>query len=192
VSVGVFSWGGVIDDSAENMSYKDVDYEIEKQLQQLIGLPVTKIHRMAATGAIGFGDLRTAINKKGEIVQVPRYAIHISCSFRITDSRKNLTANLDMFNVNSTTEWTADFDWDVSGANLYDETAYVMSEQFGIDSALVVRVKANLYGDVDIYLSNGFIIQIFANDSSKQEIWRLFETESQNPHFAVTGQGIEE
>ena len=86
------------------MLNSNISQKIELQLKKIIGLRFRKARRMAATGGIDFGEMKTIVNRKGETILVPQYAIHSSCSFRVVNENKCLLANLDMFNVNSITE----------------------------------------------------------------------------------------
>ena len=174
------------------MSTKKLMDSIDFQFQKIIGLAFRRIRRMAATGSIGIGDMKSKIDKKGESVSVPQYALHIQCAYRIVDRNKVVVSNLDMFGVNSSTEWTENFDWDVDGVNLYDEKTSAINKDISEAEVLIENVKASPYGDVDIFLSNGWIIQIFVNYSSQYEAWGLFEVDSDTPHFVVTGQGVQE
>ena len=54
----IFSHGVV------NMLSKDISSEIETNLRKLVGTKFVRVKRMAVTGDIGFGNIRTITNRK--------------------------------------------------------------------------------------------------------------------------------
>jgi hypothetical protein len=48
--------------------------------------------------------------------------------------------------------------------------------------------KLNILGDLKLNLSNGNIFEVLINSSSNDECWRLFEKNSDEDHFVVSGQ----
>ena len=163
---------------------------IRNNLSVLVGMPFKSIGRVGDLVWLGFGEYVSHTNLKGNTVTTSKYAIHIQCAFRIINPTQIILSNLDIYTENSKTAWSEDFNWDVSGANLFDERAKELMEIISEDNICVVAVMANECGDLQIILSNKCIIEVFVNLSSNDECWRFFETGTEKEHFVVTGQGI--
>ena len=175
------------------MSNNSISNDIELCLRTLVGIRLRRIRRMAATVCIGFGDLiKKDTNRKSLVVEVPKYAMHIECAFRIVSESDIILGNLDIFSENSKTQWSESFDWDVSGANLFDEKTTAITTLASTVEITILNVQATSFGDLEILLSNGWTIQVFINDSSSYEAWSFFENRVDAGCFIVTGQGIGE
>ena len=164
---------------------------IEETLSKILNEPIRNIRRAAATGMIDFGQDKISKDSHGRERILTQYALHLQCAFRIIDSDKVIVANLDMFEPNSKTKWSENFDWDVFGANLYDEKCQLLVRELEDTSIIVTAVKASCFGDLKIFLSNGYVIEVMNNLSCNEEIWRFFEPGTENAHFVFTGCGIE-
>jgi len=159
---------------------------IESKLSIINNLPVRYIGRACNMVWIGFGEDITTKNHKN----VAKYALHLQCDFRIIDSEKIILGSSDIYEPNSITEWTENFNWDISGANLYDEIAKTISGIYKTEQIIVTKISADNYGDIKIEISNGYIIEIFLSSSSKEECWRFFESGNNDSHFVITGKGV--
>ena len=56
----------------------------------------------------------------------------------------------------------------------------------------VERFRADEVGGVVLSLTNDCTLELFSTDSLPGEHWRLFVPNSEDTHFVVTGEGIEE
>ena len=157
---------------------------VDEILQKIINEKVGALGRAGAMLWLNFGEVIDAVNYKGQSVKKSEYAIHIQCSWRIKNKQsRNIIAFYDMFEPNSSTEWSEDFDWDVQGNNLYDEKAKKWSTEH--DRYIVdYKISPNL--DLIIMFSDGNILEAFIDTSSKKECWRLFERKKDN-HVVASG-----
>ena len=164
---------------------------IEEKLSVLLNAQLRYIMRCADMGDFGFGEDTAFTDIRGITRLVSKYTLHLQCAFRLVNPQKIVLTNLDIYKENSAAEWSEDFNWDILGANLYDEQAQKCSELFSENAVYVVKVNAGKYGDVQITLSNNYVLEIFVNRSSDDECWRFLEYGTEKEHFVITGQGIE-
>ena len=164
--------------------------EIDNYLNILVNQPLRRIGRAANMLWIGFGETLMVTDSKGHIVEKNSISLHVQCAWRMVD-RENKTilfASSDIYAPNSSTEWTSEFDWDIQGINLFDEKSKIW-----IDSNARIYIKDfkfNMWGDLLLFLSNGNILDIYVNNSTDKECWRLFEYKSGKDHFVVNGMGF--
>ena len=163
---------------------------IKNRLSALLNMPLNYIMRCGGMGDFGFGEDVLFTNFRGETRLVSKYGLHLQCAFRLVDSKNILLANLDMYTNNSKTEWTEDFAWDICGANYYDEQTEKLMIEVSKKNIIVTKIEANLYGDLKIEFSNGWILDVFVNESSDEECWRFLKMDNDSPHLVITGKGI--
>ena len=175
------------------MSNNTLNNEIEQTLSNIIDKPFRYIGRSGNLAWLGFGKDVSWISYNGEKKITAQYSLHIQCSFRIICNGKKKIGSGDMYEPNSTTTWSEKFDWNELGANLYDENALLITQGLSYNNTIVTNVKSNEAGDIQIYLSNDCIIEVFTNSSSNSQLeeWRFFETGAKTEHFVITGSGIE-
>ena len=164
--------------------------ENDTYLKILVNQPLRSIGRAANMLWIGFGETLMVKDSKGHIVEKNSISLHVQCAWRMVDIEKKtiLFASSDIYTPNSSTEWTSEFDWDIQGINLFDEKSKIW-----IDSNARIYIKDfkfNMWGDLLLFLSNGNILDIYVNNSTDKECWRLFEYKSDKEHFVVNGMGV--
>ena len=139
-----------------------------------------------------FGDDILFRDDMGTERVVPKYSLHIQCSFRITLNNIILITDSDMYRPCSTMK-EDEFNCDIIGHTRYDEFAEKFSKQNAENWYRVVDVSMSKCGDVKIILTNGCIIEIFVNCSDDYEAWRFFENSDENEsvHYVMTGDGCE-
>ena len=157
---------------------------VDEIFQKIINKKVNLLGRAAAMLWLGFGEIIDTVDYKGQPVKKSEYAIHIQCSWRIKNKQnRNIIAFYDMFEPNSSIEWSEDFDWDIQGNNLYDVKAKKWStehDRYVVD----YEISPNL--DLLIIFSDGNILEAFIDTSSKKECWRLFEY-TKDGHVVASG-----
>ena len=153
---------------------------INKLLSKLVGQPLRKICRAAATVLMSYGD-------------DDGYALHVDCSFRMTCGSRIVFAISDMFLTSTKLIEEDDFDWgsfewDVIGNNRFDERVkkYFYDEPFGF---IVKKISVSKLGDLAISFENGFELELFA--SGLEENWRFFECGDTDYHLVIAGGKIE-
>ena len=99
-----------------------------------------------------------------------------------------------MYVPNSSLVWTEDFVWDKLGNNLFDENSSRWNDKH---SDLYVKdMEFYEWGDLRLILSNGHMLEVFANtsfkrlteDSLENELWR-FMNKQEEFHMVMTGGG---
>ncbi len=163
------------------------------------------VSRAGTMISFGFGDLvESTVAQKtddGKIItkkaDVPQYALHIDCSFRINCGDKIMMSQRDIFCPSSekmaSSEYNEDeFEWDLVGNNRFDEE----SRNHFVDTTMnffVKKITISDVGDLTISLTNDFSIDVFVDSSENEECWRFFEIgNADNSHLVVTGEGVYE
>ncbi|MBN1552898.1 hypothetical protein JW979_15600 [bacterium] len=118
------------------------------------------------------------------------FTLHIFCDCRMIDQEKReiVFGSSDLYDNKAGTEWSEDFDWNVQGANQYDEQ--VKKWLAANNGVYVEKIKFNVLRDLRLLLSNGHVFEIIVTFTSEGECWRFFEEDSKRDHFVVTGKGL--
>jgi hypothetical protein len=175
----------------------DTKIAIENALKPLLGLPLSGAGHAGDMRIFSFGELRPSRRGNG---LVGAYAVHIQCSWRLTDGDQLVTGYFD-YHIGADGESEPDRG-DARRGNRqqvrleaffgdYDETRHILVDRSG--RFVVTSIEADRYGSVDIGLNGGEACLRILSDSSAMEHWRFFSTELEDsPHFVVTGGEIEE
>lgn len=166
--------------------------QVMLHLRPLIGLPLSVVRRAADMRIFQFGEMRAV-----ERGSVGEWALRIQCPWRIEGPDGIVTGRLDLWEpVEKPEDWDT---WDYEQGNLQDRR---MLEWLGASNpetgscrnttgALVVeQVAADDYGGATLYLSGGYRLVLFPA-SSVGEDWRVFQPETDEPHFVIHGGGLE-
>ena len=159
--------------------------EVDELFQKIINKDVNLLGRTGTKVWLGFGDIIDTVNHEGKKVKKSEYAIHVECSWRIKNKQNHIiVAFYDIFQPNSSNEWSEDFDWDVKGNNLFDEKAIKWSMECEIRQVIRYEISSNL--DLAITFSDGDVLEAFIDTSVDRECWRLFKHKSDN-HVVASG-----
>ncbi|MFV0425213.1 MAG: hypothetical protein ACK5K7_06635 [Bacilli bacterium] len=182
---------------------------INKNMEILVGKEMRKPIRGGSMLDLGFGDMikkqtrRFDENKEivMKMVEVSRYAIHISSTFRFicgydiiinkdymfTPSNKYIQEN--KINEDNYDEEKFNIDWDIKGNNAFDETVdkYFPNNEFKF---IVKDAKINRFGDLKIIFENGFTFETFTDLNGDYECWRFFEVGS-DKHIVISSVGLD-
>ena len=200
------------------MKRKDIEI-IRDKLSILLGQPLRDVFRFGGASLhFGFGDMleddcfykdecgKLARDESGKLLKRkklrPKYSLHSQCGMRMTCGNEILFAKADIFLPNTKLmkkadiendgvfDWDA-FDWDVVGANYFDEMIekYIGDDPFEF---VVKKIDVSKFGDLKISFENGFILELFVDGSGGEEIWRFFDVFSEKRHLVVLGDGIED
>ncbi len=137
-----------------------------------------------------FGQRRTVKDFRGNPKEVGEYALHLQCAWRIVRGEEVVVGSRDLYYPAGCTspEVPPGFQWDVQGANRLDERL----QQFLATAELRVSdVKAGDAGSLKIFLGNDVCLEVFPDDSFDTEHWRFFRPYLDEPHFVVSGSGME-
>ncbi|MDW4511809.1 hypothetical protein R7236_25890 [Priestia megaterium] len=166
---------------------------IRSQIGKLIGLDLRYAGRASNLFWLGFGEM-ISVTRRGKTEELAEYALDIQCSWRITKDNKILVGSQDFYSPR--TGWNEkndDFDWDVQGNNRFDERIESFIEN-AKEHVTVERVEPDEIGGLKIFLSQGYLLEVFpdtSEDDEYSEFWRFFNRRENSPHFVVTGNGIE-
>ena len=93
---------------------------LDKHLQQLIGLPLTRTTRAANMECLKFGQLLIA-DKENNQINIGEFGLHLQCPWRLTNDSQILVADNDLFEQpDENADYDPDFEWDKTMANLRD------------------------------------------------------------------------
>ncbi|WP_182007452.1 hypothetical protein [Priestia aryabhattai] len=166
---------------------------IRSQIGKLIGLNLRYAGRASNLFWLGFGEM-ISVTRRGKTEELAEYALNIQCSWCITKDNKILVGSRDFYSPR--TGWNEendDFDWDVQGNNRFDERIESFIEN-AKEHVTVERVEPDEVGGLKIFLSQGYLLEVFpdtSEDDEYSEFWRFFNRRENSPHFVVTGNGIE-
>ena len=167
--------------------------EIESATAALIGKPLWTCRRAADMATFQFGGRIKGVDYYGRPSQVGDYALHVQCAWRITRGDEIVVGSGDLYYPaeyqNEHEEFPADFDWR-KHPNRRDKLLRLLFEN-DVREFIVQRIEVGIAGNLRIELSGGFVLDVFPDYSLDSEHWRLFAPGKDEPHFVVTGRGIE-
>ena len=158
---------------------------LENKLIVLSNLPMQSFFRAVDMLVIGFGDIIEVTNWRGQIEKVAQYRIHIQSPWRLLLDETVLIASSDIYEPNTETEWSENFDWDVFGANLFDELCKKKIEKL-YNQIFVNEIILDEYGGMRMIFDSGHVLELFSDTSNQEtELWRFFESGKMDSHFVV-------
>jgi len=166
----------------------DIKNDIENRLSCLINQPLSSFGRAGNLLWAGFGDklIKKSIVYKEISNLVSRYSLNVSCAWRLLHSGEIFTADYDFYVTKDNT-----INWDIVGNNRFDERRDLLLESIESKKICVRKIESDFIGGVKIFFDEEFILEIFPNDSLREEYWRFFERVpnegDDNPHFVVYG-----
>jgi hypothetical protein len=159
---------------------------IEKALRPLLGLAVWSSGRALDLQWFAIGPRRTVTTAGGQEKIIGEYALHVQCAWRIVRGEKVVVADIDLYEPRDENQ-PVDA---AKGRTLLDKS---IAELFAGEtrSFAISRVEVGAAGAVRIIMSD-HALEIFPRRSGDAEHWRLFRGGTEDPHFVVTGLGIED
>lgn len=190
---------GLINDGGYKMKKTELN-KVKSKLTILKEQPFNEISRAGSMLCLGFGDkIKTQTAYKTDSgafgvkqSQKSKYALHIDGFFRIRVNNKILLTQNDMFEPSSVAVEDNDFKketfpLDAKGNNRFDEQ---LTDVFDFKNQVLSanEIKVNELGDLNITLSNGYVIDVFVDTSVSEECWRFFEVgNAETPHIVIKG-----
>jgi hypothetical protein len=165
--------------------------QIQKALDVLIGEPLWSSGRAADLEWFHFGQRRTVKGFRGEAKEVGAHALHVQCAWRIRHGHQVVVGNSDLYVPHEESgDQQENFDWEVLGASRRDKR---IAELFQNETRqfVVQQVQVGDAGSFTIILNSDYALDVFPNDSLSNEHWRMFKPSSDEPHFVVSGKGLE-
>ncbi len=133
---------------------------------------------------IGFGNIISRKNNKGDTVFVCEYALHIQCPFRVSYKTKILLGDSDLY-ISSINENDL-VDLNNQNVCLLDiKTKNILND---FSDEYVSEVILNEYNDLIINTTNLSISLFVCNQS--YESWRFFKVDSDETHVVVDENGL--
>jgi hypothetical protein len=161
-------------------------------LSPLVSLPLWGAARALNMEMFKFGERRTRPNRKGQLVEVGEYALHIQCPWRIVGPEGVIVGPEDRsYPEDEDADWT---DFDSDGRSRCEARMEAWLSGYSATPLKVQRVEADSVGGFKTFLQHGFVLEAFPADSLRGEYsehWRLFGPSNEG-HFVVTGYGVQE
>jgi hypothetical protein len=171
----------------------DGNARIKKATAVLVGKALWNSTRAADLASFDFGERRSVPSRGGATKIVGEYALHVQCAWRITCKDQVVVGSRDLYYPadygDQNREIPADFDWD-RDPNHRDKSLRLLFEN-GSKQFAVEAVDVGAAASLRIVLKHGFCLEVFPDNSLNDERWRLFRPGVDEPHFVVTGRGVE-
>lgn len=165
--------------------------EIEKALGVLVGLPLWSSGRAVDLEWFEFGQRKSVTGFRGNPKTVGDYALHVQCAWRISRSGEIIVGSRDLYYPpDETTDEPTDFDWEHSPNRRDTRIAELFQNE--TREFFVQQVQVGVAGSFSLILDDGYVLDVFPHDSLSSEHWRLFKPSTDEPHFVVTGKGLEQ
>jgi hypothetical protein len=164
--------------------------QVQKALNVLVGEPLWSSGRAANLEWFEFGQRRTVNGARGDAKEVGEYALHVQCAWRIRHGDQVVVGSSDLYvPAEETDNEQKDFNWDLQGANRRDKR---IADLFQNETRqfLVKQVQVGAAGSFTIILDGDYALDVFPDDSVRDEHWRIFKPSSEAPHFVVSGSGL--
>lgn len=152
--------------------------------------PVSCIIRKSGVLLLGIGDKITLKSLDKLEPEEGQVIFYIDSPWRITDLEmsKVILGSDDMRLPKSSEEFSEDFDWTLPDSNLFDEKIEIWKAANPV--VHVEDIKANLWGDISIYLSNKQILQVMVDTSNNVLCWHAYKKENVIKRLDVHGEGM--
>jgi len=176
---------------------------IEDALQPLLGLPLRESNRVVDMQTFDFGDLvpttgvgRTlaSIARHPPRPEVPEFALHVQCRWRIVRDGSILVGAADIFWPPSGSEIPyREFDYD--GVTSRRDELLDLFMAHGTEAHVVGRVDGASTGDARIEFIDGCVLELWPDHRTGSEAdgpdehWRFFRRADR--HFVVGPDGVE-
>jgi hypothetical protein len=162
--------------------------KINRTLEQLIGLELTRTTRAANMECLKFGQ--QLINDKVHgLLNIGQFGIHLQCPWRITKGQEILIGSFDLYDqADQNAKYDPDFNWDRPDANLRDKK---LNELIRDNRLTVEKIVTDDFGGFEITFTANVKLMTFPANSLEYEYWRLLDNRPKlENHFVVSGEGI--
>lgn len=160
--------------------------DVNSAFSILNGQKLQYINRTCDMVCIGFGNIFSKKNARGQIIDYASYALHLQCPFRIIKHGKIIVGSNDLFLSLSSDNEVVDLS--EKDSTQFD---YKISKLLQINNDIYVcETKVTIMGDIELSC-NLFDIQVLNVNSNDDESWRFFKVNSQDRHIVATGVGID-
>ncbi len=175
--------------------------EIDEQVRRLVGLPLRYWGRAADMATLGFGEIvnreSSSPRSRGKLVEVPEFALHIQCHWRIVRDGGILVGYADW-------QWPPagsavaylDFDAPDAPRNRRDDLVDAFVGH-GAQAHIVEAAVGAMAGDLRLEFADECVLEVVPDyatqDDPHDEYWRLLLPDEGpvHRHFVVTAHGLE-
>ena len=110
------------------------------------------------------------VSMKIETLDTPVY-LHIQSFFRVLHNGK-IVISLDDIYKSGDLE-TKEFEWDVPGKSVFDESLNMHKKE--LQNSRILKIRKKQSGDFTIFFENGYVLEIFVDTVMKEEKYRFFD-----------------
>jgi hypothetical protein len=162
-----------------------VTEKINKILQDIIGLPLTRTTRAANMECLKFGTLYLK-DREGQTWNYGEFGLHLQCPWRLTNDKEIIVGSNDLYEqADETADYDENFDWEEFKANLRD----VKLDKFISDNKHIVKSAiADKFGGLQIVFDSNVVLTVFPVIASKadNEYWRLLDNRDETKNHYVS------
>ena len=159
--------------------------KINKILQDIIGLPLTRTTRAANMECLKFGTLYLK-DREGQTWNYGEFGLHLQCPWRLTNDKEIIVGSNDLYEqADETADYDENFNWEAFYANLRD----VKLDKFISDNKHIVKSAiADKFGGLQIVFDSNVVLTVFPVISSKadNEYWRLLDNRDKTKNHYVS------
>lgn len=157
------------------------------RIKLLLKQPLLYIDREADMIDIGFGQYIPFVNHRDEHKKSPKYALHLQCFFRLVSRISGIIVTSSDIYLDENGKFMQEYKWDKLNANRYDK---ILNKWKFVNKDLVVEdISINNRGDLFITLNDEYVIEVFVNNSTDDECWRLLSNNMEEEHLVVSSVG---
>jgi hypothetical protein len=157
-------------------------------LLELVGKPLWTCRRAADMATFQFGRRIQVRAHDGRSKEVGEYALHVQCDWRVVKRNAILVGSRDLYYPAGYVgggDIPVQFNWD-RDANRRDELLRALfadeTKSFTVRKVVVGNAGACL-----IELEDDISLEIFPDDSSEDEHWRVFATQDSTKEIVIGG-----
>lgn len=156
--------------------------QLEDALKVLNNQPLWSAGRAADLLWLQFGERRTVKSYLGKVKVVGEYALHVQTSWRILHEDCVIVGNNDLYDPATENAGSQDFDWKTGAPTRLDSR---LTELFENETRqfLTRHIQVGRAGSFSLILDEGYALEVFPDDSSNREHWRLFSPYRDMEHF---------
>lgn len=158
---------------------------INKILQDIIGLPLTRTTRAGTMECLKFGTLYLQ-DRDGQTWNYGEFGLHLQCPWRLTNDKEIIVGSNDLYEqADETADFDESFNWEEFNANLRD----VKLNKFINDNKQTVKSAiADKFGGLQIVFDSNVVLTVFPVIASKadNEYWRLLDNRNETKNHYVS------
>lgn len=159
--------------------------KINKILQEIIGLPLTRTTRPANMECLKFGTLYLK-DREGQTWNYGEFGLHLQCPWRLTNDKEIIVGSNDLYQqADETADYNENFNWEEFKANLRD----VKLDKFISHNKHIVKSAiADKFGGLQIVFDSNVVLTVFPVIASKadNEYWRLLDNRDETKNHYVS------